>query len=1176
MGFLVVRHYVDTSGHSITVSRTKIDAVPHFRSSSYTPLSSIKAYSGVSLCGPGSLAITDRYLQRGFFKGSRCEGNRASKTARIEEGDRNEEQALKDQVRTLDGAPETDLKDVEGLKTALAVAQAGIASAEGEKTEALKALAQAEAKLQEYAATVVQGTESALREMQAAKESFNMELQGILEQKLTVESELVLAKQDALELAVRVDKVADSIIKETTANIAEDAMLKIAAARTSAAEAAHTVEEKIRTATVDTANAMIKETRDAIEKSFAALEAAKDKAQKSEIALFQRMQILDDMVLKEASALGLQQSASSLQRQLQAAESEIQRLQAEVKAVLARCEAAESRATAADEVLKQFQETANQSAQEHEESTKRALEALKVAGAARLEAARSAFKSDIEALQAALNTVQKAEKSQEQAYSRRYQALERALAAAEALTQAWQERALAVEGLLRKFKSEGADAVEVSGGIEGALTGGRMGASLGNESRKWDLLANGPRRDTPDWMVRRIEVALQGLPPRKFGQAEEEIGKKLDLPGIEEVWCIATAKVKEDVYTQQAAEKEAIDEQRRVLEKTLKKKAGRRPQKVSESGTGSGREIVLQGFNWESWRKKWYLELGPKAADLSSCGITTIWFPPPTQSVSPQGYMPGDLYNLNSAYGTVEELKNCIEEMHNHDLLVLGDAVLNHRCAQHKGPNGVWNVFGGKLSWGPEAIVRDDPNFQGRGNPSNGKLYGPFVLKSLIARLVKDDSSQLSDFSIFDARLLRGLYCIGYQEEKFEFTYHTSVSSWISKANRINKDFFSSFKQRPMENTVRVLYDSMGQLHRQLHTVPDEVLEIASLCYETLFTSADTLTQAVQDVRGLHSFRGLHMPVDGYCDLLEQEYVDDTMLFSQYAPDTLDRLQSALSVFGCVSGSLINWHKSSGDFFHAAPNIDHSQDFVRRDIIEWMKWLRTEIGYDGWRLDFVRGFWGGYVKEYIEATSPAFAIGEYWDSLAYEGGNVCYNQDAHRQRIVNWVNASGGTSSAFDVTTKGILHAALHNEYWRLIDPQGKPPGVMGWWPSRAVTFLENHDTGSTQGHWPFPRDKLMQGYAYILTHPGTPVIFYDHFYDFGLRDPIAELIAVRNRTGVHCRSTVKIHHATNEGYVAQIGENLVIKLGYLDWNPSKQNNLEGNWQRCLDKGSDYQIWERS
>ena len=29
-------------------------------------------------------------------------------------------------------------------------------------------------------------------------------------------------------------------------------------------------------------------------------------------------------------------------------------------------------------------------------------------------------------------------------------------------------------------------------------------------------------------------------------------------------------------------------------------------------------------------------------------------------------------------------------------------------------------MYGGKLAWGPEAIVRDDPNFQGLGNLSSG------------------------------------------------------------------------------------------------------------------------------------------------------------------------------------------------------------------------------------------------------------------------------------------------------------------------------------------------------------------------------------------------------------------------------------------------------------------------
>ena len=90
---------------------------------------------------------------------------------------------------------------------------------------------------------------------------------------------------------------------------------------------------------------------------------------------------------------------------------------------------------------------------------------------------------------------------------------------------------------------------------------------------------------------------------------------------------------------------------------------------------------------------------------------------------------------------------------------------------------------------------------------------------------------------------------------------------------------------------------------------------------------------------------------------------------------------------------------------------------------------RKEIGYDGWRLDFVRGFWGGYVKDYLDASEPYFAVGEYWDSLSYTYGELDHDQDAHRQRIVDWINATSGTAGAFDVTTKGILHtvsAHLH------------------------------------------------------------------------------------------------------------------------------------------------------
>jgi hypothetical protein len=53
-----------------------------------------------------------------------------------------------------------------------------------------------------------------------------------------------------------------------------------------------------------------------------------------------------------------------------------------------------------------------------------------------------------------------------------------------------------------------------------------------------------------------------------------------------------------------------------------------------------------------------------------------------------------------------------VKTFHKFGIKVLGDAVLNHRCAQHKNQNGVWNIFGGRLNWDDRAVVADDPHFQ--------------------------------------------------------------------------------------------------------------------------------------------------------------------------------------------------------------------------------------------------------------------------------------------------------------------------------------------------------------------------------------------------------------------------------------------------------------------------------
>ena len=48
-------------------------------------------------------------------------------------------------------------------------------------------------------------------------------------------------------------------------------------------------------------------------------------------------------------------------------------------------------------------------------------------------------------------------------------------------------------------------------------------------------------------------------------------------------------------------------------------------------------------------------------------------------------------------------------------------------------------------------------------------------------------------------------------------------------------------------------------------------------------------------------------------------------------------------------------HKQQEDY-SAAPNLDHSQERVRNDIKAWMKWLKNNVGFDGWRFDFVKGY----------------------------------------------------------------------------------------------------------------------------------------------------------------------------------------------------------------------------
>jgi alpha-amylase len=259
--------------------------------------------------------------------------------------------------------------------------------------------------------------------------------------------------------------------------------------------------------------------------------------------------------------------------------------------------------------------------------------------------------------------------------------------------------------------------------------------------------------------------------------------------------------------------------------------------------------------------------------------------------------------------------------------------------------------------------------------------------------------------------------------------------------------------------------------------------------------------------------------------------------------------------------------EGQGDF--GCRDLDHRAPVVQNDAKVFLRWLKNTIGFDGWRYDMVKGYPGYYVGMYDTASAPVFSVGEFYD--------------ANRQLLVNWIdstdNSQGKANAAtvFDFTTRYNLVAAVENERYELLSDNGRPSGLIGWWPAKSVTFVENHDTSPRDVNFlpnasqEYKTQRLL-GYAYILTHPGIPSVFWPHFFDWGsdYRARLQALINIRKSAGITSTSRMGILEATNELYAAVIdGDNsrVVVKLGKnWGWNP-------GDGWKMAASGDRYAVW---
>lgn len=290
----------------------------------------------------------------------------------------------------------------------------------------------------------------------------------------------------------------------------------------------------------------------------------------------------------------------------------------------------------------------------------------------------------------------------------------------------------------------------------------------------------------------------------------------------------------------------------------------------------------------------------------------------------------------------------------------------------------------------------------------------------------------------------------------------------------------------------------------------------------------------------------------------------------------------------------------TGATYAAYRDLDHTNLVVQQGIVDWMNDVLKPAGFVGWRYDYVKGYGGEYVGQYNAGSGAEFSVGEYWPTAGYNSGNP----SAWGNEIKSWIEATdnGGTrSKAFDFALKGAMNTVFGNNttgasnsnYQLLADSSNL---IMSQ-PADAVTFIDNHDTGSTQSHWYLDPQDVGTAYAFILTHPGYPCVAWQHYFTFAesgskvdgsqyiggntvpgtentYRQHIDYLINLRQRIGIEYDDLVDVVGKSSNYYAGKItGLNgeivVVIGNGYI---PSGEGYAENN---PIYAGTNFAIWEK-
>ena len=243
-------------------------------------------------------------------------------------------------------------------------------------------------------------------------------------------------------------------------------------------------------------------------------------------------------------------------------------------------------------------------------------------------------------------------------------------------------------------------------------------------------------------------------------------------------------------------------------------------------------------------------------------------------------------------------------------------------------------------------------------------------------------------------------------------------------------------------------------------------------------------------------------------------------------------------------GISLSQNNDEGEDWDGCRDLDHKSQNVQTIIKAYLKYLKDDLGYTGFRYDMVKGFSGSHVADYNKSVGVEYSVGEYWDSNA---------------RIQSWINATLKNSAAFDFQFRYNVRDAINSNNWAALKSTNNLINDKNW-RQYAVTFVENHDMeyrSSSEQQDPIRRDTLAAN-AYLLAMPGTPCVFFTHWLEY--KDEIGAMISARKVAGITNMSDYEVKVATSAYYAVNVNKTLFAAVGRLD----KMENPGADWQKVL------------